>query len=281
MRSRYEAINGDEPKFTRPSIVHNLLRNWLGHPLMRDADIDDPRTAELRRRLIREKPFLRRIYQEWCEQLIAALPPGQGAILEVGSGTGLLHEYLPEIITSDVVWHSAVDVVLDGTTMPIADRSLRAIVLLDALHHLAEPRRFFAEATRCIHPGGVIVMIEPWVTAWSKLIYGKLHHEPFRPESQAWEFPSTGPMSGANGALPWILFERDRAQFVREFPEWQIHEIKIQMPFRYMLSGGVSMRSLTPNWTFPIWRGIEHTLQPSMRYLGMFALITLKRSDIS
>ena len=121
-------------------------------------------------------------------------------------------------------------------------------------------------------------MIEPWVTAWSKQIYGKLHHEPFRPEAREWEFQSTGALSGANGALPWILFERDRAQFVREFPAWVLDKIEIQMPFRYLLSGGMSMRSFAPGWSFGFWRGLERALQPWMHCLGMFALIVLKRS---
>jgi hypothetical protein len=151
--------------------------------------------------------------------------------------------------------------------------------MVDVLHHLSAPRRFFAEAARCVRPDGAMVMIEPWVTRWSKLIYGNLHHEPFRPDACEWEFPTTGPLSGANGALPWIVFERDRAQFAREFPAWEIHRIEVGMPFRYLVSGGISMRSLMPNWSFALWRKLEDTLEPWMRTLGMFARITLRRTQ--
>jgi hypothetical protein len=61
-------------------------------------------------------------------------------------------------------------------------------------------------------------MIEPWVTPWSRLVYTRMHHEPFVPAAAQWEFLTTGPLSGANGALPYILFSRDRAQFELEFP---------------------------------------------------------------
>jgi hypothetical protein len=115
------------------------------------------------------------------------------------------------------------------------------------------------------------------VTPWSKLIYANLHHEAFRPQAAQWEFPATGSMLGANGALPWILFERDRDQFAREFPEWHIERIQIQMPFRYLVSGGVSMRSLAPGWSFGLCRGVERALKPWMRSLDMFAMITLSR----
>jgi SAM-dependent methyltransferase len=245
---------------------------------MRDVDIDDPRGLELRYRIIREKRFLRRIYEEWYDQLVAALPPGEGAVLELGTGAGFLREYLPNAITSDVLHHAGVDLVMDGLDLPLPDAALRGIVLLDVLHHLPEPRRFFREAARCVRPGGAIVMIEPWVTPWSKLIYTRFHHEPFQPETPNWEFPSTGPLSGANGALPWILFDRDRAQFEREFPDWRVRTIRIQMPFRYVVSGGVSMRALTPAWSFGLWRSLERVLQPWMGSLGMSAFIKLERT---
>ena len=86
-------------------------------------------------------------------------------------------------------------------------------------------------------------MVEPWVSRWSKLIYTHLHHEPFRTESPEWSFPSAGPLSGANGALPWIVFERDRPEFCRSFPQWHLQRIVPIMPLRYLLSGGVSLRS--------------------------------------
>ncbi len=161
--------------------------------------------------------------------------------------------------------------------MALADDTLRAIVMTDVFHHLPDPRRFFKEAARCVSPWGAVVMIEPWVTPWSRMVYRKLHHEPFRPDVQEWAFPGTGPLSGANSALPWIIFQRDRAQFESEFPQWQIKMIKLGMPFRYLLSGGVSMQSLMPAWTSGFWQSLEKRLQPWMNNWDLFALIILDR----
>ena len=122
-------------------------------------------------------------------------------------------------------------------------------------------------------------MIEPWATTWSKFIYTRLHHEPFQMDVAEWEFPSSGPLSSANGALPWIIFERDRAHFEREFPEWTIQAVELLMPFRYLVSGGVSMRSLMPGWSFGVWWLLERGLTPWLPQLAMFALITLRRGD--
>lgn len=254
-----------------------MLKSLLAHPLTCGLDLDDPRTTELRRRIIQEKSFLRQIYQEWYSTLANDLPSRAGATVELGSGAGFLKQFIPNLTASDVFSCPGVDVVLSGLDMPIKSASLRAIVMVDVLHHLPQARDFFREAARCIKPGGVVAMIEPWVTPWSKLVYTRMHHEPFVPEAAQWEFPASGPLSGANGALPYILFSRDRDQFEREFPMWTIRTIEPMMPFRYLVSGGVSMRSLMPGWSFGCWRGLENILRPLMAELGMFAHIVLQK----
>jgi hypothetical protein len=122
-------------------------------------------------------------------------------------------------------------------------------------------------------------MIEPWVTPWSRFIYQKLHHEPCLPDAREWEFTANGPLTGANGALPWIIFQRDRSKFEAEFPQWQIKATQLMMPFRYVVSGGVSLRSLQPSWSYRLWCAVEDALQPWMANLAMFALIVLQRSE--
>ena len=249
----------------------------LGHPLTRGLDIDHPDTTELRRQIIREKSFLRQIYREWYTAIASQLSGREGPVLELGSGAGFLKDYVPNLITSEVFHCREIDLVLNGMELPFAEQALQGIVMLDVFHHIPQPRRFFTEASRCVRPGGVVLMIEPWVTPWSELIYTRLHHEPFQPQAKQWEFPTTGPLSGANGALPHIVFVRDRLQFEREFPMWRIHEIEPMMPFCYLVSGGVSLRSLMPGWSFRLWRGLENLLQPAIDSLAMFAQILLIR----
>jgi SAM-dependent methyltransferase len=238
-------------------------------------DIDDPRTTLLRRQIIQSNRFLNAIYLEWYQAISLSLPPGDDPVLELGSGAGFLSDFIPGLITSEIFSSPSAALVMDAHTMPFQDSSLRGIVMTNVLHHLARPRCFFAEAARCVKPGGVMVMIEPWVTAWGKFIYTHLHHEPFVPDASCWEFPQTGPLSGANGALPWILFVRDREQFEQEFPMWQVHTIRPTMPFRYLVSGGVSRRALMPSWSFSAWRTLENCMRPWLKYWGMFAQITL------
>jgi SAM-dependent methyltransferase len=253
-----------------------MLRTLLAHPLARGLDIDDPRTTEVRRQIVQENAFLRHIYAEWYQGLAAALPEVGGPVVELGSGAGFLRRYIPDLITTELFPVSGISAVMDGQQLPFAAHSVRAIVMTNVLHHLPQPRRFFAEAARCMRPGGRLLMIEPWVTPWSTLIYSRLHHEPFAPHAPEWDFPPSGPLSGANGALPWMLFVRDREQFRRAFPMWQIVQIRPMMPFRYLVSGGVSMRSLMPGWASGGWRMLEHWLEPWADQLAMFCQIVLE-----
>ena len=119
-------------------------------------------------------------------------------------------------------------------------------------------------------------MIEPWRTPWSEWVYTHLHPEPFLPDA-SWEIPDAGPLSGANGALPWIVFQRDRTRFEAEHSEWRINTIEPMMPISYLLSGGVSMRTLMPGWMYRPIRSLERIV--FQKYWGMFALIELEHTS--
>jgi SAM-dependent methyltransferase len=253
----------------------NRLRSLLAHPLTRGLDIDSPSTTDLRRRILRDKPFLRQVYREWYGLILTALPAISGEILELGSGAGFMSEYIDGLITSEVFVTPGASVVLDGTKLPFAESALRAIVMTDVFHHIPAPRAFLTEAVRCLKPGGAVVMIEPWVSPWSRFVYRRLHHEPFEPDTKSWEFPASGPLSGANGALPWIIFDRDRAAFEREFPQLRIRSVRPMMPVTYLLSGGVAMRSLMPGFTYRFWRGLENVTGAITDTMAMFAMIVV------
>lgn len=149
--------------------------------------------------------------------------------------------------------------------------------MTDVLHHLPDVQRFFADAARCLRPGGVVVMHEPWVTPWSTLFYGFLHHEPFTPDAPSWELTRGGPLSQANGALPWIVFKRDRHVFEQTFPEFRVRCVRPGTPIFYLASGGVGTRELIPGWTVPLWLTAEAILSPWANTWAMFAQITLVR----
>jgi SAM-dependent methyltransferase len=256
--------------------VAQRLRDALAHPLARGVRVDDSGAIPIRREILRNKRFLRMVYEEWYRTIASHVPAGRLPVLELGSGPSFFKESLPDALATDIQWEPTLDLVLDGMYLPLSRNSLRAIVMTNVLHHLSDVRFFFECAGRAVQRDGVIVMIEPWVTWWARLVY-RFHQEPFEPRVPEWQFPSSGPLSGANGALPWVVLERDRAVFEREFAVWRIERIEPMMPLLYLLSGGVSLRSLVPAWSFRWWKGVEQALGPFRPWSGMFALIVLRK----
>lgn len=230
-------------------------------------------------RLLRAKPLLRRFYRQSYDFFRDArgIAPA-GKCLEIGSGGGFLKEVLPWVITSDVLSVPGNDLAADATALPFAERSLSGIFMLNALHHVSDAELFFSEACRCLMPGGIVAAVEPSNTPFSRFIYQRFHHEPFLPDAAEWRFPPGAPLSAANGALPWIVFRRDRESFARLFPELEVLRVECCSPLLYLLSGGFTLPSLLPGVCA---RGIdvaEGLLAPLNPLLGLFMrVLVVKR----
>jgi SAM-dependent methyltransferase len=199
-----------------------------------------------------------------------------GECLELGSGGGFLKDLFPEVITTDILDLPTVDVVCSAESLPFADSSLGCIVMLDVFHHIPRPYLFLAEAQRTLKSGGKIIMIEPANTVFSRFIYTNFHHEPFDPDSGR-EIATGNPLSNANGALPYIYFERDRKQFAADFPALAIKSICYHTPFLYLISGGLSMPSLLPGCFYRPAKFVEHLFHPLFRKIGLFCTVEIER----
>ncbi|MDH5680435.1 MAG: class I SAM-dependent methyltransferase [Spirochaetota bacterium] len=262
------------------SILRSFL-NWLKLDETKAIDnLDDPATTLTHRKIIQEKPFLRRLYVEWYDSIIKGFGgtlEGK-TVVELGSGGGFFKELAPSLITSDVLDLPGVDRSFSALDMPFEAESLDGICMVDVLHHIPDVRRFLSEASRCLKPGGRVVMIEPANTIWSRFVYKNFHHEAFDPRA-GWVLEDSGPLSSANGAIPWIVFKRDRKLFEREYPDLDIVEYKSHSPIRYLFSGGVSMRQLVPGSCYSVIKGAEYLLWPFNSLLGMFCTVIVRKRD--
>ncbi len=243
---------------------------------MRGLHVDDPRYTELRVRILHRKTVVRQIYDDWYRIIAARIPAGPGAVLELGSGAGYLQQFIPQVIQSEVFWCRNAQVIADACQLPFLTGSLRAIVMTDVFHHMPRAASFLSEARRCLRSGGRIIMIEPWVSSWSQLIW-RVHFEPYLPDSEGWDIPLGGPLSGANSALPWIVFVRDRDLLGKKFPEFAVREILPMLPFSFLLSGGLTMKSLLPGSCYRLVRWAEARLSPWMDRIAMFAALTIEK----
>ncbi len=254
----------------------SFINKILAYPGTAQLDLDDPQVTYRRRTIIKEKRFLHAIYKEWYGMQMDQLPELDGKILEIGSGAGFFTEVCAQSIASEIFYCPFVDTVLDGMQLPFPDETLRAIVMTDVFHHIPDVEKFLQEALRTLCAGGRIIMIEPWVSRWSRWVMDHFHSEPMDVEMQTWQFPSHGPLSSSNQALPWIVFERDRALFEQKFAKFKLLTLQPFMPFRYLLSGGVSMRSLAPAGCNAFLKSIERRFD--QKRWAMFALIVLEKN---
>lgn len=241
-------------------------------------DLDDASTTLLHAVLINRKSILRKIYIDFYYRFKKATSfiTGKRLLIELGSGGGFIKDIIPDVITSDVISLPNVDKVFSATKMDFANNIVDAFLMINVLHHIKDAEAFFKEADRCLKIGGIITIIEPANTVWSRFIHRNFHHELFDTEGD-WHIKKEGRLSSANTALAWIVFYRDRAQFEKKFLSLRIRKLELHTPFRYVISGGLSMKQLLPTFMYPIIICIENILSPFNRYLGMFLTIELEK----
>ena len=161
--------------------------------------------------------------------------------------------------------------------MPFEDNSLKAIFMLNVLHHIPDSEQFFREAQRTLTKNGFIYMIEPATTVFSKFIYKNFHHEPFDEQLKEWKFASKGPLSDANGAIPWMIFKRDYPKFQQLFPYLELIAFNHHTPLKYLLSGGLSKPNMVPYFMYGAISRLEKALSPLRSKTALFQTIIVQK----
>jgi SAM-dependent methyltransferase len=242
------------------------------------TDLDDPRRYQDLRRRIRGKYALdalyREVYARYAE-CVSRCPP-RGGILEIGSGAGFARELLPGLIASDILPYAGLDLVLDARRLPFAAGALRAILMFNVFHHIPDVGAMLAECERVLRPGGRVLIVDEHPGVIGGPVLRFIHHEPYVRDA-GWTFESTGPLSGANGALCWIVFQRDRAVFERRFPRLAVERYQPHTPLRYWLSGGLKRWTLLPRVLFGAATALDRGLVSIWPDTGSFVDVELVR----
>jgi len=232
-----------------------------------------------RRQIWKSKKILKRLYNHWHRMIESALKPG--SILEIGGGSGNLKEFFPHAISSDVVFVPWTDAVLDAHQLPFHGDTFDNIILFDVLHHLHDPAQFFSEAQDVLKHNGRIVLMEPYISWVSFFIYRFFH-----PEDLIWNinpFKKKGLEKDqksfhGNQAIPSLIFERYRHQFVDKFPQFNIINKERTDFIIYPLSGGFHHPSLCPLVLYSIFEYMEKLLRPLNRLLAFRLFVVLEKT---
>lgn len=228
------------------------------------------------------KKILRDIYTDWYQTIIENITK-DGRTLEIGSGGGNLKKYCSGLITSDCVYCEWLDVILDAHKLPYSDNSLDNIIIIDVLHHLECPYLFLQEVQRVLKNKGRLIMLEPYISPFSYLIYNYFHQEGMDFGFDAFdrggdiERHYKKPFDG-NNAIPKIIFFKELKKFNNEFPSFQIVKQKLISFIFYPLSGGYEHKCLVPNWSVPVFLFLERVLSlfPRLFAFRMFLVLELK-----
>ncbi len=241
-------------------------------------DLDSPERTIAHQKIIREKYFLRKLYEEWYKVFTDTIPDlPDGKIIELGSGGGFFKEICPSVICTDILELPTNDLTFSALEMPFSDAEISAIFMIDTFHHIPDSHLFLTEANRVLKNNGRMVMIEPANSLWGRFVYKNFHHEPFEPEG-SWEIPVSGPLSGANGALPWIVFERDALKLNTNFPNLKIEKIAYHTPLMYLISGGLAFKQLLPDFSYPFFRSIDKLMSFITKQFSMFVTIEIRKT---
>lgn len=212
--------------------------------------LDDPRRYGEIAAIIQGKPAVKVFYEKiysWYSQCLEKVP-SNGLAIEFGAGAGFVKQVIPSVVTSDIIPYAGIDLVLDVQRLSLENESVKVAFFTNVLHHVPDAEKMFEELSRVLVSRGKVLIIDQYPGWPARLIFRYAHHEPFLPEAREWRFETSGPLSGANGALAWILFFRDRKKFEMKFPLLKVVKIERHTPFYYWLSGGLKSWSLIPGF---------------------------------
>jgi SAM-dependent methyltransferase len=259
------------------------LRRLLALPEADALDVDGVDRLRVHAAILARKPMLAAVFAEYHELLMAldreTFGDTPGLRVELGAGVAPIARTFPGVLASDVVAGPGIDRVLDAQQMDLADGSVRALYGQNCFHHFPDPPRFFSEAQRVVAPGGGVLLIEPYYGPLASAVFRALFtSEDFDKAMPGWGSDARGPMRGANQALSYIVFERDRERFEREFRALElVRTLPLGNYLRYLLSGGLNFRQLVPGFAVPALKALEATLRPARRLLALHHVIVLRR----
>lgn len=256
----------------------DLLRD----PSVKNVDVDGGDRLRVHSRMLAQKPMLKEVFTDFhhtFERLDKRFLSGTGSRVEIGAGVAPIRDSYPDVLATDIVSGPGLDHVLDAEKMDLPDGSVRVLFGQNCFHHFPHPCQFFQELERVVVPGGGAILLEPYYGPLAAFLFRRMFRsEGYDKKFPSWETPTSGPMNGANQALSYIVFKRDRAEFERRFPSLQVvHQETCNNYLMYLFSGGLNFRQLWPDWAAPLLRPIQMLLSPLDRWIALHHIVVIKK----
>ena len=259
-----------------------FLIDLLRDPSLNNVNVDDHERLVLHSKMLVRKRMLREVFIEFhhlFKKIDKQFMTAKGIEVELGSGIAPIRDSYPEVLATDVVASPHLDRVLNAEAMQLNDESVRAFFGQNCFHHFPHPDEFFNELERVLPNGGGAILLEPYYGPFATFLFRRLFRtEGFDKSYPSWDTPTTGPMNGANQALSYIVFVRDRIEFEQKHPTLKIvHQAQVGNYLKYLLSGGLNFRQLCPDAMSPIIGFIQRCLSPLNRWLSLHHIIVIRK----
>ncbi len=211
-----------------------------------------------------QKPVLKVLYGDFYRLIatnLSNLPDSK--IVELGSGLGNIHEFIPNCLRTDLFPNPWIDQVENAYQLSFANASISDLILTDVFHHLKYPGTALKEFSRVLRNGGRVVMLEPCISALGLLVYGVFHEEPIAITKRIeWEAPkSWSPEQidyyAAQGNASRVFLGNN---FRHQLSNWQAINTQRLSAIAYAASGGFSKPQLYPTSALPWIRSLEKVL---------------------
>jgi len=258
------------------------LIELLRDPILGGMDVDGDNRLQLHRKILEKKRMLRQVFSEFhhlFRNLDRQFLSGRGIEVELGSGVSPIRDSYPDVLATDIVYAPSLDRVINAEAMDFADKSVRTIYGQNCFHHFPHPDQFLREVDRVLVPGGGVILLEPYYGPLATFMYKRLFcTEGFDKTALSWDTPVAGPMNGANQALSYIVFIRDRDQFERKHPSLVIVHQQLAGNFlKYLLSGGLNFRQLLPDSLTGFVGLLEKMISPLNRWISLHHILVIRK----
>lgn len=260
-----------------------FLINLLRDPILAEMNVDGESRLELHRQILRKKRMLSEVFRE-IHHIFRSVElkflSGDGAKVELGAGVTPMRDSYPDVLATDIVSSPHLDMVVDAQAMNFQDNAVKVVYGQNCFHHFPHPDRFFKELDRVLVPGGGAILLEPYYGTFARFLFKRLFRtEGYDTSYPSWETPVAGPMNGANQALSFIIFIRDRREFQEKYPNLEIvDQVLVGNYLRYLLSGGLNFRQILPDSLAGIIGLIEKLISPLNRWLALHHIIIIRKS---
>lgn len=259
------------------------LIDYLREPLLDGMDVEGGNRFELHRKMLEKKRMLRDVFTEFhhlFKKLDHQFLSGSGIEIELGSGVSPMRNAYPEVLATDIIDAPHLDMAMNAEAMDVGDKSVRTIYGQNCFHHFPHPDQFLHELDRVLVTGGGAILLEPYYGPFASFLYKRLFRtEGFDKAYPSWETPVTGPMNGANQALSYIVFIRDRKEYEQKYPSLKIvHQELAGNYLKYLFSGGLNFRQLLPDSFIGFVGLLEKLLSPLNRWISLHHILVIRKN---